>query len=743
MNGESHAATAPGEYSYRAVCAWIADRLYALAVPNWAYYPVMQAIRNGFLFCLPLVTVGALAVLLNNLPLPGYQDFMKEVFGENWRRFGGLIWQGTFGVLSVPMLVGTSYHLVVLDNQRHTASPISPVIAALTAMACLMVILPTGGESGILEYMGTPGLFVSILVAIASSRIFIKLARIRRLVMLIHSEGMEASIQQAFALLVPGILTVCMFAATYFLFLMAFDITIHQVVHGALLFPFHLEGVRHTLESGITYVFLVDVFWFFGIHGTNMLEPLTRDLLEAAHQANLKALEMNLPPPHIITKHFLDIFVFMGGSGSSICLLAALLIASKNNGSRRLARISLVPGAFNINEILLFGLPVILNPIFLLPFVFVPLVITMTSYLAVYFGFVPLPAQELNWTTPPILGGYFSTGGALSGSLLQVFNLMLGTLIYIPFVRISDREKADRQKKAMQALMEIACNNAVGSSGKKCLDRDDEIGALARALAYDLEHALKTNFGLYLEYQPQVDYEKGTVIGAEALVRWRHPFYGLIPAPIIVAISEDGGFMRPLGLWVLNEACAERARWRDAGIEERFKTSVNVSIQQLGDDKLAEKVVGCLDRHNLPHYMIGIEVTESIALDPEGPQNQILKDLNDQGFIISMDDFGMGHSSLVYLKYFPVNILKIDKALSKDIASSNICVEVISTIVDLCRSLNVKIIVEYVENQEQIDVLLCLGCTIFQGYFYSPPISGEKLLKYVFDMHRKGEGKIR
>jgi EAL domain-containing protein (putative c-di-GMP-specific phosphodiesterase class I) len=282
----------------------------------------------------------------------------------------------------------------------------------------------------------------------------------------------------------------------------------------------------------------------------------------------------------------------------------------------------------------------------------------------------------------------------------------------------------------------------VGPSGKKCLDRDDETGVLARALAHDLEHALKTNTGLHLEYQPQVDHERGSVIGAEALMRWRHPVYGAIPAPIVVAISEDGEFMRTLGLWVLNEACAERARWRDAGIDERFKTSVNVSIQQLNDGKLVEKVVECLDRHNLPHYMIGIEVTESIALDPEGPQNLILKELNDQGLVISMDDFGMGHSSLVYLKYFPVNVLKIDRALSKDVASSNISVEVISTIVDLCRSLNVKIVVEFVETQEQIDVLLCLGCHIFQGYFYSPPVSGEKLLKYVFDMNRKGEGSV-
>lgn len=714
-------------------------RLNALTVPDWAWFPAIQAIRNGFLFCLPLVTAGALSILFNNLPLPGYQDFMKEVFGENWNRLGLVVWQGTFGVLSIPMLVGTSYHLAVLESRRNASNPVNPLVTALTAFVCLMVILPSGEEGGIMKYMGVPGLFVSILTAIAASRVFICLSRMKRLSMLIYSEGVDASIQQAFVVLVPSILTVCLFAAFYALFLWVFGASIHQIAHDALLWPFQFEGSWGMLQKSIPYVFFVDVFWFFGIHGSNTLDPLTRDLFGAAQLANEQALAMNLPPPYIVTKNFLDTFVFMGGSGASICLLVALFIGSRNRGSRRLAKISLLPGVFNINEILVFGLPIILNPIFFLPFVLVPLVLLGTSYLAVSSGLVPLPVREIGWTTPLIFGGYFSTG-AVSGSLLQVVNLVLGTLIYIPFVCIYDHEKADRQKKTMRALMEVACANTVGPSGKKCFDRGDEISSLALALAHDMEQALKTGNGFYLEYQPQFDCESNTVIGAEALVRWRHPFYGLIPAPIMVAVAEDGGFMCPLGLWVLNKACAERARWRAAGINERFKTSVNVSIQQLGDEALADKVVACLARYGLPHHMIGLEVTESIALDPDSPHNLVLKELSEKKFIISMDDFGMGHSSLVYLKYFPIDILKIDKALSKDITSSKIGVEIVSTIVDLCRSLGVKIIVEYVETQEQIYMFRSLGCHVFQGYFYSPPISGESLLNYVFDMNCKKEG---
>jgi EAL domain-containing protein (putative c-di-GMP-specific phosphodiesterase class I) len=233
------------------------------------------------------------------------------------------------------------------------------------------------------------------------------------------------------------------------------------------------------------------------------------------------------------------------------------------------------------------------------------------------------------------------------------------------------------------------------------------------------------------------------VIGTEALVRWRHPVFGLIPAPVIIAISEDSEFIRTLGLWVLNEACAERARWHAAGLSPDFKTSINLSARQLEDDALPEKAAQCRNAHRLSTPMIGIEVTESIALDPDAMHNRILNSLHDLGFAISIDDFGMGHSSLVYLKYFPVNVLKIDKVLSKDVTSSQISAEVISTIVELCRALKIRIVVEFVENQEQIDRLHELGCHLFQGYFYSPPLRSDDMLAYALRMNADADAKIQ
>ena len=706
------------------------DRLQNFTAPGWAFGPVMMSIRNGFLLCLPLVVAGALAIVLNNLPIQSYQESMDRIFGSDWRQVGVAIWHGTFGILSLPVLIGISYHLAQNYNQRHPTCPIAPPIAALVGLASFLVMTPLSGESGgMSRWLGVQGLFVSIVISLTASRLFIFLCGIERLRMTVYSEGLDVAIPEAFSCLVPGVLTIACFTFVHLGIQAVTGMAAHECVYTLMLYPFNFA--RDILDAGIAFVLLTHVSWFFGIHGTNVFDPLSHELFERTTELNAAAFAAGLPPPHPINKQVLDVFVFMGGAGSSLCLVAAILIVSGNRNSRRLAKISLAPGLLNINEILMYGLPIVLNPIFVLPFLLVPLVLTITSYLALRHGLVPWPAIPLDWTTPPILGGYLATGGAWSGPALQMLNLLIGVLIYLPFVRISDRVKEERQKNAQGSLMEVACSNLVGPSGKKCLDRIDDIGVLARVLASDLDEALDEGAGLYLEYQPQIDHRADRVVGAEALLRWRHPIYGNIPAPITVAIAEDAGFMHRIGIWVLDQACIERARWHQAGMAPHFKTSVNVSIQQLSDPLLPEKIAQHVARHHLAREMIGIEVTESIALDPESPHNYILKRINDMGFIISMDDFGMGHSSLSYLKYFPVNILKIDKALSKDVASSRVCAEIISTIAELCQALNIKIIVEFVENQEQVDVLRQLGCYIFQGYFFNPPLSGEKMLAYV------------
>ncbi len=707
----------------------------AIAESKWVYNPTMQAFRNGFLLTLPLIMAACIALLINNLPIPAYQQTMGELFGPEWKHFGLKVWQSTFGIIALPMLFGISQHLAIGHNQRPGTHPVSPILAALVAFSSLVAVLPVDRDDWLpVIWTGPSGLFVAMIIALCATRLFLFLTERPVFRLMLHAGGADPMIPHAFTGLIPGILTVVVFTIFNFIFVGLTGSSLNRFIHDIVLYPFSLFA--DTLGTSVAYVMLVQSLWFIGIHGTNVLDPVTQQYYQAAMEANLAAQAAGQPMPHLITKLVLDVFVFMGGAGSTLSLLLALLFASRDTSSRRLAQLSAIPGIFNINELLLFGLPVILNPIFLIPFIFLPLVLLLVSYCAIASGLVPGPTIDVDWTTPAIISGYVATG-SIHGSLLQCFNIALGVLIYLPFVRISDRIKGVRMKRAMDGLLKLASGNAVGLSGKKCLDRDDEIGALARALANDLQAALRKNEGLFLQYQPQVDHASGKVVGMEALARWRHPALGLIAAPITIAIAEDGDFIKQIGLWMFDEACAERGRWRAAGLPDDFETSINMSMRQLDDVDLPEKLAASLARYRLQASMIGIEVTESVALDPDALHNTVLYRLGELGLDISIDDFGMGHSSLLYLKHFPVNTLKIDKALSRDVVASRTCQEIITSIVDLCRALEVRIVVEFIESQEQIDLLRRLGCHIFQGYYFSKPLAGDAALAYALQGQRE------
>ena len=198
--------------------------------------------------------------------------------------------------------------------------------------------------------------------------------------------------------------------------------------------------------------------------------------------ANEVAAAAGEPLPHIMTKTFMDTFVFMGGAGTGISLAGALILFGKTQASRKIGIFSLVPGLFNINEVLLFGLPIVLNPLMLIPFLLTPVLLAAISYVAVAAGLVPGTNVATEWTTPILLNGYLSTG-SLSGSALQLANLVVGVLIYAPFVLIANKIKVKQINDAFRSLLRRSC--ATADSSRRCLDHNDDAGSLARSLITD------------------------------------------------------------------------------------------------------------------------------------------------------------------------------------------------------------------------------------------------------------------
>lgn len=689
---------------------------------------LLTAIRTGLVLTLPLIILGSAAVLVNNFPLPAYREFMTSTFGPGWKDLASAVWNGTIGIMALIINCSIGFQLTERHNERNLTVQINPVIGSLVALASLVVLIRMDGTSGASipqRWVGVSGLFLSILVAVVSIRIFLTASSIRALRLNISGGSTDSSIPQAFNAMLPVAVTVLFFAGLSILVFKFFNVSVHEGFHDLLRMPF--EWVGDGLARGMVYNFVLHILWFFGIHGANVLDPVTHSIYSTAMAANVAAYSAGEAMPHIMTKAFLDVYVFMGGAGLTICLALALIIVGRDRGQKRLAIFSLVPGIFNINEILLFGLPVVLNPIMLIPFVLAPMVVVVVSYMAVASGLVPGPHVSLEWTSPMLLNGYLSTG-SIRSVILQLVNLGIGTIIYVPFVRFADTMRARRTDKAFKILLERAVNiNSV--TVNRSLGRHDAAGSLARNLVTDLDLAINNMSGIFLEYQPQVTAKGGRVFGVEALMRWNHPIYGMIPTPITINLAEEGGLIRSLGLMALDEACATRRKWLDRGIKNLIM-SVNLSTLQL-EPEIVQNISDVMHHYELPPYMLELEVTESSALDPDSPESSVLQDIHKLGVRLAIDDFGMGHSSLKYLKEFPVDVIKIDGAITKEVTFNPICADIVASITKLCRARDIMSVAEYVETEEQVIELTKHGCDVYQGWYFSKSLPEEECYEFI------------
>lgn len=696
---------------------------------NWEYFIMRQirsflntnimviSIRQGLLLTIPFLLVGSFSLAFLNFPLASWQRWLAEAEGLRLLLLG--LYETTMGSLALFFVLMISYSYGEKQNVLQNTRIFFPAVSLGSFIA---FCAPSGGS----DIWGAEWIFTALCITLVCCHMITRLYHLIYGHQSLYTIGVAYNFNASMQSMVPAAVTITFFGvlgiSLYYLF---HDVNI--INFGSFLFMKLFSHMGNSLSSMLLYIAISHMLWFFGIHGSNTLDAVSTRLFEPDILLNQAMAAAGQVPEHIYSKTFLDTFIFMGGSGSSLCLILALFLAARNKHNRRLAAMSLVPVGFNINELLLFGFPIIFSTDMILPFIITPMVLAVISSGAMSLGLVPVAFQSVDWTVPPVLNGYLATG-SLRGSLLQLLNLAVGTLIYLPFVRRSEaNQKAEflRQIDQLKHSMEET-DPALWTRNFTWDSYDNQ--QTAKVLSADLRFAMAKD-KLELYYQPQMR-DDGSLYGCEALLRWNYEEQLFISPPLIIVLAAQSGFIHELGLYILRRACRDMAKVK-AAAGRTILFSVNVLPLQLEEPAFADRVIRILKEENIPGRQLTIELTEQVALVPSASLDRQLLKLKEYGIRLSMDDFGMGHGSLSYLNSGHYDEVKIDGALIRLLPSHSQTCELVGNIMNMARILRLDTVAECVESQEQVQSLQSLGCTIYQGYYYSRPLAPEDFISYV------------
>ena len=423
----------------------------------------LLAIRDALVGMIAITMIGSLSVLFTNLgQVPGigkyYQNLMVSLFGEKWNTLGSDIWWGTLAFMTIFAVFGIAHKLAKSYGDDGFE-------AMLVAAASFFVLIPqvanvsitpeggvavSGGVWGVISwnYFNATALFTGIIVAIVATEIFVRLAKVKYLVIKLP-EGVPPAVSRSFAKLVPGMTTIFVIGLVGLILrkFISDGAYLNDWINKVLVTP--LTGAVDTMPFAILVVLLVHGFWILGLHGPNILGGITTPLMTKLGQENVNMYAQgvkDLGEYHILAGSFLDAFVYLGGSGATLGLLIAMIIAGRKRNKQIIA-LGSPPGIFQINEPVLFGLPIVLNPIWFFPFILGPIIMTIVAYLSISLGLVHPIVADIPWVTPAIVGGLLATGGHISGAVLAAVNLLISVLIYLPFVIAVGRIEA---RKAME-----------------------------------------------------------------------------------------------------------------------------------------------------------------------------------------------------------------------------------------------------------------------------------------------------
>ncbi len=408
------------------------------------------ALKDGMLAILPLTVVGSLFLIIGQIPFEGLNNAIAGVFGSNWTEPFMQVYSGTFAIMGLISCFSIGYSYAKNSN-------VEPLPSGVLSVSAYFILLKSSyipeegeaiGDAISKVWFGGQGIIGAIIIGLAVGYIYTFFLK-RNIIIKMPSQVPQAIAKQ-FEAMIPAFVI-------FFLSMVVFVIaktatnggTFIELIYNVIQVP--LQGLTGSLPGAIGIAFFISFLWWFGVHGQSVVNGVVTALLLSnldANKAMLEAGTLSLSNgAHIVTQQFLDSFLIMSGSGITFGIVVAMIFASKSKQYKALGKVAAFPTLFNVNEPVVFGFPIVMNPLMFLPFVLVPILAALIVYGAISFGFMqPFSGVTLPWSTPAIISGFMV--GGWQGAVVQILILITSTVVYFPFFKIQDRIAYENEQKS-------------------------------------------------------------------------------------------------------------------------------------------------------------------------------------------------------------------------------------------------------------------------------------------------------
>lgn len=401
----------------------------------------LRSLRDAFTTIMPMFIMAGLAVLTNNVIFP--RIFSGNTL-EKFQVFGNVVTNGTLNIASILAAAAIAFFLA---KNKIFENPIGAVPIALTVLIVMMAmnysLIPDGAEkavsiTGILPYsaLGTQGMFAGIIVGLLSTELYMRLSNNKHLQINLGDQ-VPYAVGKAFSTPIPTIITVTVFGIISAIMISVFNTDMISVISQGIQEP--LRAVNTSLPGYLLIYSFGNFLFGIGIHQSVINAVLTEPFMLVNMNENMTAVQAGQAAPHILNTNFQTVYAQMGGTGATISLLIAVFFFVKFKPYRDVSKLGLAPELFNINEPIIFGMPIVFNLPMIIPFVLNPIIGALIGYFATAIGFVAPLAYLVPWTTPPLISGFIGSGGDIKVVLVQIIILIIGVAIYLPFLKISER----------------------------------------------------------------------------------------------------------------------------------------------------------------------------------------------------------------------------------------------------------------------------------------------------------------